>query len=160
MTIDDQKEQFSFAYARAVAATARIAVTEPTVDDDSVDLIFQQRGSGSVFRSPQLEAQVKCTDAATMTSNYIAYPLKIKNYDELRPADFLVPRILIVVVVPDSLTDWLNHSEVELAMRRCGYWLSLLGMPATTNTASVTVHLPRIKQFTVVELQAMMQRIG
>ena len=87
-------------------------------------------------------------------------PLKIKNYDELRPADFLVPRILIVVVVPDSLTDWLNHSEVELAMRRCGYWLSLLGMPATTNTASVTVHLPRIKQFTVVELQAMMQRIG
>jgi hypothetical protein len=27
MTIDDQKEQFSFAYARAVAAVAKVAVS-------------------------------------------------------------------------------------------------------------------------------------
>lgn len=40
MTLDQQKEQFSYAYVRAVAAVAQIAVTPPTVDDDSVDLIF------------------------------------------------------------------------------------------------------------------------
>jgi hypothetical protein len=160
MTIDDQKEQFSFAYVRAVAATARIAVNEPTVDDDSVDLILQQKGTGGIFRSPRLEVQVKCTEAATITAAHIAYPLKIKNYDELRPTDFLVPRILIVVVVPNSLADWLNHSEPELAMRRCGYWRSLRGEQSTINTTSVTVHLPRTNQFTVTELQAMMQRIG
>lgn len=160
MTLDDQKEQFSFAYVRAVAAVAQIAVSEPTVDDDSVDLLFQRRGGGGIVRSPRVEAQVKCTGAASVTAAHVAFPLKIKNYDELRPTDVLVPRILIVVTVPDNLGDWLNHSEQELAMRRCGYWLSLRGEPATTNTTSVTVQLARANQFTVAELGGLMQRIG
>ena len=84
MTIDDQKEQFSFAYARAVAAVAQIAVSEPAVDDDSIDLLFQQKGGGRVFRSPRLEAQVKCTESATLHEEHVAYPLKLKNYEELR----------------------------------------------------------------------------
>lgn len=160
MTLDDQKEQFSFAYARAVSAVAQIAVSEPAVDDDSIDLIFQRRGGGGIVRSPRVEAQVKCTDAAAIHPAHIAYPLKLKNYDELRPVDVLVPRILIVVIVPTILGDWLNHSEQELAVRRCGYWLSLRGKPVTANTTNVTVHLPRANQFTVAELQGIMQRIG
>jgi hypothetical protein len=160
MTLDDQKEQFSFAYARAVSAVAQIAVSEPAVDDDSIDLIFKRRGGGGAVRSPRVEAQVKCTDAASIHPAHVAYPLKLKNFDELRPVDVLVPRILIVVIVPDVLGDWLDHSEQELAMRRCGYWLSLRGLPATANTTNVTVHLPRANQFTVAELQGIMQRIG
>jgi hypothetical protein len=79
MTLDDQKEQFSFAYARAVAAVAQIAAPEPTVDDDSIALLFQQRGGGGVVRSPRVEAQVKCTDAASVHPARIAYPLKLKK---------------------------------------------------------------------------------
>ena len=86
--------------------------------------------------------------------------MKLKNYDDLRPTDVLVPRILIVVLVPGSLTDWLNHSEQELAMRNCGYWLSLRGEPATNNTTNVTVNIPRASQFRVAELERIMQRIG
>jgi hypothetical protein len=160
MTIDDQKEQVSFAYIRAVAAVAQIAVSEPAVDDDSIDLIFHRKGGGGVVRSPRLEAQVKCTDSATSTATDVAYPLKLKNYDELRPTNVLVPRILIVVTVPEDLNDWLNHSEQELAIRKCGYWLSLRGEPATTNTTSVTVRMLRSNQFTVAELKGIMQRIG
>ena len=160
MTIDDQKEQFSFAYARAVAAVAQVVVNEPTVDDDSVDLSFKKKGGGGVVRSPQLDVQVKCTESANIHANHVAYPLKLKNYEELRPTNLLVPRILIVVTVPDDLVNWLNHSEQELAMRKCGYWVSLRGMAATTNQTSVTVHLPRANQFTVAQLTQIMQRIG
>ena len=160
MTINDQKQQFSFAYARAVAAVARVAVDQPSLDDDSVDLSFRQRGGGGIMRSPQLDAQVKCTEVANIQANHIAYPLKLKNYDELRPTDLLVPRILIVVTVPDDLVEWLNHSEQELAMRKCGYWVSLRGMAATANQANVTVHLPRVNQFTGAQLMQIMQRIG
>ena len=78
MTIDDQKEQFSYAYARAVAATAKVSVSEPTVDDDSVDLLFKKKGGGGAFRSPQLDAQVKCTESADEHADHIAYPLKLK----------------------------------------------------------------------------------
>jgi hypothetical protein len=160
MTIDDQKEQFSFAYARAVAAVAQIAVSEPTVDDDSVDLSFKRKGGGGIVRSPQLDAQVKCTESASVHPDHVAYPLKLKNYEELRPTNLLVPRILIVVTVPVDLVDWLNHSEPELAMRKCGYWVSLRGMAATVNQTNVTVHLPRVNHFTVAQLQQIMQRIG
>ncbi len=160
MTLDDQKEQFSFAYARAVASVARVAVSEPTVDDDSVDLLFQQKGGAGPVRSPRVDVQVKCTDAASITAAHVSYPLKMKNYDELRCVDLLVPRILIVVTVPNELPRWLNHSETELAMRKCGYWMSLRGEPAIPNTATRTVHIPRSNQFTVPHLTAIMQRIG
>ena len=160
MTLDDQKEQFSFAYARAVAAVAQIEVSEPTVDDDSVDLLFRQRGGGGVVRSPRVEAQVKCKGKVAVYAGHVTYPLKLKNYDELRPVNVLVPRILIVVHVPDRVGDWLGHSEAELAMRHCGYWLSLRGQPATANTTNVTVQFPRTNQFTVANLQGIMQRIG
>ena len=160
MTEDDQKEQFSFAYARAVAAVAKVAVSEPSVDDDSIDLFFKVRGGGGVVRSAQLDAQVKCTEAANVNEAHVAHRLKLKNYDELRPTDVLVPRILIVVLVPDQIADWVNHSEQELALRNCGYWMSLRGFPATTNTTSETVHLPRLNQFNVAALQQIMARIG
>jgi len=161
MTLNDQKEQFSFAYARAVAATARIAVVESTVDDDSVDLTFQQRAGGGIVRSPRLEAQLKCTEIANLQEDHVSFRLELKNYDELRTTDLLVPRVLIVVLVPDELANWLEHSEDELAMRRCGYWLSLRGLPASDLAGDkITVRLPRINQFNVAGLQGIMQRIG
>lgn len=160
MTIDDQKQQFSFAYARAVAAAAQVSVTELEVDDDSIDLLFCQRGGGGAVRSPRVEARVKCTEIASLSTQHLSYPLKLKNYEELRSTNVLVPRILIVVLVPEALNDWLCHSEQELAMRKCGYWMSLRGQPATKNSSSVTVHLPRTNPFTVAQLQGIMARIG
>ena len=110
MTIDDQKEHFSYAYARAVAATAAVSVATPEVDDDSVDLILSQKATGTAFRSPRLEVQVKCAEegAVTVSATHIHFPLKLKNYDELRPDDVLVPRILLVVLVPATLGQWLK----------------------------------------------------
>jgi len=160
VTLNDQKEQFSFAYVRAVAAVSCISVSEPTVDDDSIDLLFQRRGGGGIVRSPRVEAQVKCSEVAQLNDQHLAFPLPLKNYEELRPTDVLVPRILIVVTVPDNLDDWLLHSEDELAVRRCGYWLSLRGSPQVPNGTNVTVHLPRINHFNAPQLQAIMQRIG
>jgi hypothetical protein len=160
MTLDDQKEQFSFAYVRAVSAAAGIAVSEPTIDDDSIDLLFQQRGGGGTFRSPRIDAQVKCSAVLDLADDHIAFPLKLKNYDELRHDDVLVPRILIVVRVPDNLPEWIAHSEDNLALRRCGYWMSLKGKPQSVNETSVTVHVPRANLFTVDGLISLMQRVG
>jgi hypothetical protein len=84
MTLDDQKQQFSFAYVRAVGAVSKVVVSEPSVDDDSVDLSFQWRGSGGRVRSPRLEVQVKCSEVATVHPQHIAYPLKLKNHENLR----------------------------------------------------------------------------
>ncbi len=139
MTVDDQKEHFSYAYARAVAARAAVSIATPEVDDDSVDLILSQKNTGTTYRSPRVEIQVKCAEegAVAVSATHIHYPLKLKNYDELRPENLLIPRILLVVLVPHDLGQWLSWTREELVIRRAGHWLSLRGMPATVNTASV-----------------------
>jgi len=159
MDINQRKQQFSHAYVKAVAAVAGFAWSQPSVDDDSIDLGLAQRGGAGTVRSPRLEMQLKCHAMATPAEPDFAFWLKLKNYDDLRePTE--VKRILVVVLVPDDLADYLAESETELAMRRCGYWYSLRGMPATANQTGETIRIPRAQAFTVQALQEIMQRIG
>ena len=160
MDLNAQKEQFSRAYVLAVAAVAGYAWYQPSVDDDSVDLGIARRGGAGTVRSPRLELQLKCHAAPTPGEPTFGFPLKLKNYDDLRDDRVQVSRILVVVLVPDAPEDWLDHSEAQLALRRCGYWISLRGLPATDNENSVTVTIPRAQPFHVDALRSMMERIG
>jgi hypothetical protein len=84
----------------------------------------------------------------------------MKNYNELRATNVSISRLLVVVVVPPDLGDWTLHSEDELALRRCGYWLSLRGLPPVDNQETRTVHLPRNQKFDVVGLDALFTRLA
>lgn len=41
----------------------------------------------------------------------VVYPLKRKNYDELRLTGIHVPRLLVVIQIPESEEEWLRHTE-------------------------------------------------
>jgi hypothetical protein len=160
MHINNRKEQFSIAYVRAIASVAGFAVYQPEVDDDSVDLGLAARGAMGTVRSPRLDMQIKCTSREILGADSLAFPLSIKNYDDLRHQDLMVPRVLIVVLVPDNIDDWVAHSEEQLLLRHCAYWMSLRGMQETNNELNVTVHLPRNNQFNVIALRDIMDRVG
>ena len=104
MESDMQKEQFSRAYVLAVAACAAFAFSIPSVDDDSVDMSIHQTGGGGTIRSPRLDLQLKCKAAATPAEPTFSHSIKLKNYDDLRDDTVLVPRILVVVLVPEAVT--------------------------------------------------------
>jgi hypothetical protein len=153
MDLNDRKWRFSLAYIGAVAAHAGYQVTEPHVDKDSLDgILIGQEG-----RRPMIGFQAKATGRDVLKPEHVAYPLSLKNYNDLR-ADTMIPRLLIVVVVPELRDEWLAHSEEELRLRRCGYFLSLSGRPARDNTTTVTVHLPRTGMFTSDQLSVLMGR--
>lgn len=160
MDINQQKERFSDAYLQAVAAVAGFVCYKPQPDVDSVDWGIGAVGGKGTIRSPRIELQLKCTARNLMDDHQIRYPLPLKNYDELRAENYQVPRILVVVVIPTEVNEWLIHSEEQLAMRYCGYWVSLRGMPETHNESTVTVHVPRSQRFAVDALCQMMDRIG
>jgi hypothetical protein len=160
MDVNQRKEQFSKAYLRAVASVAGFTVYEPEVDDDSIDMGLAATGGAGSIRSPRLELQLKCTSQEVLHEDGVHFPLSIKNYDDLRADDVLVPRILVVVRVPQFLTEWLAHSEEQLLMRRCGYYVSLRGRPAVENQESVTVTLPRENMLTVETLTALMNSVA
>ena len=165
MHIDQRKEQFSFAYVRAVAAAAGYTVDERSVDDDSVDLLISSRSKLGTIKSPKLELQAKCLGDGPCVGDEFGYALKLKNYDDLRDPDVQVPRILVVVRVPTDDKQWLTGDDNSLLVRHCGYWYSLRGLPPYTGNAKpenakVTVQLPRGQRFDVDGLRAMMERIG
>jgi hypothetical protein len=72
----------------------------------------------------------------------------------------LVPRILIVVVMLPNIEDWLGHDETKLALKRCGYWLSLRGFSETANTSSVRVRIPRRQGFHAQALDQIFRRLA
>ena len=159
MSIDSQKEQFSKAYVAAVAAVAGFTTHRPEPDIDSVDLGISDVGGLGSFKSPKIDLQLKCTSQNIIDDVAVSFPLKIKNYNELRFTNYQVPRILVVVIVPDNIENWLTHSETELAMKHCGYWFSLYEAPETNNTSTVTITIPRAQLFTVDSLKSIMNRV-
>jgi len=161
MTLDMRKEEFSHAYVKAIAACAGFAWSKPSVDDDSVDLCLHQRGGGGTIRSPRLDLQLKCKASNPPDDpNGFSHSLKIKNYDDLRESNVQVPRILVVVLVPEDVNQWIDHQEPQMALRHCGYWHSLRGLGPSENAQGQTVRISRTNQFNVASLRNMMERIG
>jgi hypothetical protein len=161
MTENEQKQQFSIAYLHAVAARAGFACQATLVDDDSVDATLAARGyvhRQAVLRSPRLEVQLKATaQQDLLRDTHLSFPLPIKNYDELR-APSMVPRLLVVLLLPATPTSWLEQSEAQMIVRHAAYWLPLLAAPDVSTSRTVTVQLPRTNVLTVQHLQGLMER--
>lgn len=153
MDLNTRKEWFSLAYIGAVAACAGYDIIESRVDRDSVDGIL----ISNFGLRPRIDFQAKATARDIVRDGHVAYPLQVKNYDDLR-ADTRNPRILIVVVMPDDEDEWLRQSNDELCLRYCGYWLSLAGRPSVANTSNVTVHIPLSNVFGIARLADLMER--
>lgn len=162
MTENEQKQQLSVAYVHAVAAKAGYTCQVQEVDIDSVDVVISASGKvhdRSVIRSPRLDVQLKATSAVPIKENDMVFPLPRKNYDDLRTKR-LVPIILVVLVLPKDPEQWLETSDDCMISRRCAYWTSLSGMPETRNARTVSISLPRSRQFSVAQVQGMMRRIS
>jgi Domain of unknown function (DUF4365) len=151
-----QQEGFGDAYLLAVAGAAGCATSLRRPDDDSIDWTLSCRLS----LRPKLDIQMKTTTTADEDGDTIQYPLKVKNYNDLVITDILVPRILILVLLPPQVEEWLAVSSTELILRHCSYWTSLRGRPTSDNEYTVTVPIPRANMFTVEALCTMMTQIN
>lgn len=159
---NQQKEQFSIAYVRAVAAVAGYNIATVEVDEDSIDIGLRgNRRDGGTRRAPALDIQLKCTETDDGQGDELPFDLKPKNHEDLREANRHVPLILVVVSVPELTSDWLHETHEHTAMRRCAYWTSAVrGQPETQNSRSVRVLIPRTQRFTVEAVRQLMVQIG
>ena len=160
MDINQRKEQFSNAFVQAVASVAGFALSKPNVDEDSIDWTISARSSQQTPKRPKLDVQLKCTSTLQTSGDAFSFPLKIKNYDDLRVEEVHVPRILVVVSVPERIEDWLTQTPEQMILKKCGYWVSLRGQPSTINSETVTVRVPADQVFTPEAVRAILQRIS
>jgi Domain of unknown function (DUF4365) len=159
--ITQQQEQFSNAYLLAVATVAGLKLAKTDVDDDSIDFSISGKGFSGAYSRAQLDVQLKCyIHHECIGKDGFTYPLKIKNYDDLRATDIMVPRLLIVVVVPKQVPDWLTQSDNEAQMKYCGYWQSVRDRPETPNTSTVSISIPQSNRLDVQGLTDLMERVA
>jgi hypothetical protein len=158
--LSHRQEAYSGAFIRAVCASAGCAVAIPETDDDKIDYTLGAKLVGTVFAKPKIDVQAKCRLGALGDGASLSYALDLDTYDNLRNVDVIVPRILVVVIVPDQVQDWLIQTEAQMGMRHCAYWCSLKGMAASTNATSQSVSIPRTNIFSPTTLAEMMQRVA
>ena len=161
MDINQQKAQFSLAYAHAIATVAGFKLYSYTVDDESVDVGLAQTGGNGTVRSPRLEVQLKCTEQELLKQDGVHFPLKRKNYDDLRDTNLMVPKILVVMLVPQDLSQWLTEvPERQVCLHRHAWWMSLRGADERVGVDKLTVVLPRAQTFKPEALKAIMQQVA
>ena len=154
LTIPDQEEAMSRAYAHAIAAGAGYVTADYSIDRDGVDLRIQ---AGGLMR-PALELQLKATINLGMANDgFYHFPLAIRNYNLLR-IETQTPRLLLVLDLPREQDQWMMVTTEELVLRRRAYWLNLRGYGATPNHDSVTVSIPAGNVFNVDNLHSLMEQ--
>ena len=170
LTPAHQKEALARAYVAAVAG--RIGMTCSYRDFDyGIDVTLndvreraRRTRSGKRYNESghKLDIQIKSATiakTATVRDEEIVYDLDVDTYDDLREPKVGTPRILVLLVLPESEEEQLHQTENSLCLRQCCYWLSLKGKEAVKNRFKVRLELPRENVFSEDALRRIMDRI-
>ncbi len=155
MPLNLVQEQLSNSYVRAVTYRAGWNLSLSGVDYRGIDGTLEAPVRGM----SKVDFQLKSTTVYQKQGEYLAYDLRVENYNQLVAQDD-VPRILILFVMPDDPDEWLSCSAEELCLRHCAYWISLMGEPSSTNASTQRVHVPLANLFHPDTLQTMFDHVS
>ena len=148
------QQELSWAAVRAVIFRAGYHLNMPVVDDHGIDGTVGSY-SGGINR---VDFQLKSTTDYHIRDGFIIYDLRVEDYNRLIREDDL-PRVLILFLMPDDPDQWLNQTPEELCLRRCAYWVSLMGMAPSGNRSTVRVSVPLTNMFDLNGLADMFSRL-
>src|SRR5262245_14854052 len=160
------ESELSYAYLHAVASVARMACAEAHRHEDNSGIDARLVSWGpfeeGYFTEAYLNVQLKATAVTPAEEgDRFSYFLQgVARYNKLREEPRMIPRILVVMFLPEDADSWLNHTEERLALRRCAYRTSLLGAPETENTTGETVYIPKANIFSAESLTVLMNRVA
>jgi hypothetical protein len=167
LTIEHRREAICRAYIQAVAAQVGLSCSVRDFDY-GIDLTLHQvairtnPASGAkryVETGVRLDIQAKTTTRAVIGEETVKYDLEIDNYNDLRDPLAQTPRVLALLVLPESGDEYLDQSPEALCIRGCCYWVSLRGQPSTVNQTKKRVQLPRRQVFSASSVRDLMERI-
>jgi hypothetical protein len=164
LTREHRQEDLSFAYISAVAAKAGYNCYRMGGHDYGIDLEIgdvAQIGKRRVDVGHRLHIQAKASHNFINSDddNCILYDLKINTYNTLILEERGNPAILVLYCMPSDEDSWLSVYEKYTTLRHCGYWVSLRGLPASTNEETLRIKIPKEQMFTDLSLKSIMDRI-
>lgn len=163
---EEQMEELSFAYLRAVCAKIGASVERHGKDADGIDgsvkkiVWIDPEGQGAYRFDVSFEFQLKSTSQGLKEDDeFLYYPLKIKNYRDLI-GKASVRRFLLLFVLPSDFENSVVHTLDSLAICRCMYWLEFSNFEDSDNSSSITVKIPKKNAASPEGLDALLNRIA
>src|SRR6266851_1720211 len=104
LTKPHRMEALSRAYVQAVAARCGLSYQTRSTDY-GIDLTLYEvavQYGRYAETGYQLDIQLRSTTAASVAEDHVHYDLKVKTYNDLRPVQIFVPRLLVVYVLPEN----------------------------------------------------------
>jgi hypothetical protein len=157
-------EMLQNGYLHAVAAAAGCALAKPTPDVDGIDWIATHASKehtvdpvADVWLQLKATAQWAPTDLTGKPG--FSFVLKNKHLTKLNMSPATKVRLLVVMIVPPDVADWVEATEDYFALRHACYWANLEGT-APTGQTQTTVSVPTQNVFDDRGLCDIMSKIG
>lgn len=167
LTSQNIESELSYAYIHAIASAAGMACEncgrhEDNAGADARIVAWAPFPNGGYREEVELKIQLKATiKNPAVIGDCFSYAFRgIKRYDDLRAETSVVPRILVVLFLPEDSGEWIGHSEESLLLRKCAYWVSLRGAAASTNNTAQTIYIPKAQRFDVDGLRLLVASLS
>ncbi|RJL33189.1 DUF4365 domain-containing protein [Bailinhaonella thermotolerans] len=151
---------FGEAWIEAVAAGCGILHGKPaTLDLQKADVQLSLRGHHAGTYNPTVLVQVKTTTDLRRVGDVYHFDLDVETYEVLRRDDHSIRRILAVIGMPKD-GEYVRLVDDGTLLVGCGAWVSLEGLPATTNGKTQVVRLPAANTLDPDGLRRMLEKHG
>lgn len=140
------QEDISFSYFLAICAEKNIIVNRELNDANSDDVTIRKiclNSKGVSVESAifiQLKSCYSHDSYSVLEDGKISYRLKNKNYTDLI-AESIIPKYLLILILPENSSQWVEESDDSLLLRRKMIWTRLTGQDPSDQDL-VTIRIP------------------
>jgi Domain of unknown function (DUF4365) len=129
------QSRYGVAYLRSVCAQAGVGLNETSPDEDvlATDCDVQ-------FREGNVRVQVKCTSGYDIAGRSASWPVKdhwLRAWGSAK-----LPVYLLLVIVPKTISDWVEHQEEGTFHRTAAFWRRL-----RMEEIGSRLHIPKTQRF-------------
>ncbi|MBC8090907.1 MAG: DUF4365 domain-containing protein [Pseudonocardia sp.] len=125
-------EQLQVGYLLAVATASGCNLANWSVDD-GIDALIKHRSSVHRNMEAVLEVQLKSTHqvAPNPKSGRVSVQFNNSRFHLVAESNPTIKKIVVIMIVPPSVEDWVLASHDFLELRHCAYWASVRGQPTS-----------------------------
>ncbi|WP_031078664.1 DUF4365 domain-containing protein [Streptomyces sp. NRRL WC-3742] len=154
-------ETLQVGYLHAVAAAAGCSLSQPFPDNGIDWHVSHGSREHEVDDEVTVKIQLKATQqiAARPPGPHFSFTLDNEHLRKLARTRVAVPRILVVMLLPSRVDQWLDARPDALELRHCCYWTNLAGHPVTGRRRT-NVRVPTDQVFDDRALCDIMARVG
>jgi hypothetical protein len=134
------KARYGVSYLRSICSQAGVGMTETAPDEDvlAVDCNVE-------FPEAAVRVQVKCTSQWSISGKQLTYPVEpewVHKWDAIK-----VPMYFVVVIVPKSPDQWIQHESNGTVHSTAAYWVRLV--PGQVGSAIIVPKNQRLSKDTI-----------